>query len=388
MDSATRQAQWSRTVTEKNFDVFRRLIDDVHLKAHGKPAIALSETAANGITQLIETATGRKITGRTLRAYTRAAMDGDFKKVNPKLYTLHCLAEFVVHDQRAVTVQATDHPYWYDYEKKFFEANARSLNVALKLESNSSIEARTSIARTSIPSNADSIKTSRQDYARACTVGGFVAGISNALLVILLPKILSGYFGFEDRKLFELVPLITISNVAGATLLGWFCGWLAWTAEATPRKGLKFKELVVIAAVTLSAIVFFKQMASRPLLENGRSFGRIDFETVSWFLMALVGVGALIAKLRDGRRYDDAQLLQQTILIAITALLPVMIVYFVFRFFVQPSVLHQMVLPSQDFDIIKLNFPHPERILLVALMSLISVFCILIAKRFFLANQN
>lgn len=378
-----------RTITEKNFDVFRQLIQDVHLKTHGKPTIALSEKAANDLTQLIENEISRKITGKTLRAFTHAVLNNNFEDVNPKLYTLHCLAEFVITGDASVKIQVKDYPYWYDYEKKFFEVRKDLPWDNPNAEVNTTVPSQ--LAKSLVDDFHPAIvaRTTQKELAHACLVGGFVAGMINSLLVILLPNMLSGYVGFDDQKLFQMVPLITIANLGGASVLGWLCGYIAGTAiDSSPTDRLTVKEIAFTAVSTLILIVFFKQLASRPLSEGGRLFGRIDFETVSWFLTAFVGITGLIKRLRVGFEYSIVQLTKQALLIVIKAMIPIMLIYFIFRFFVLPAGLSQTVWPSERIDIFKFNFPHPERILLVAIMSLNSVFCILLANKTYNSNRD
>lgn len=366
--------QAARSITEKNFEVFKNLMEEVHLKTHGKQILLISEKAADDIAQVIEDETGKSITGKTIQKFTNAVLENDFKKINPKLYTLHCLAEYVMKENGSTGKESETYPHWYYYEKKHFTSKESS--------STSSPAAPLPLIKDPV-SISDIPSLARRDLAQACMVGGLIAGTVNALLVILAPKMLSGYFNYPDDLLFQMIPLICIANIGGATILGWFCGYMAWKPDlVNSASKIKGKEKLIIAVVVLVAIIFFKQMASRPRTTEGGNWGSIDFETLAYYFVALIGIVNLILSIRIFKLQTFGGILKSTGVTVVKAIIPLLFAYCIFKFLIENTRLHFISIPSDALPIFHLNYSHPERILLVIMMSFASVFCVLTARNF------
>lgn len=355
----------ARTITDQNFVVFKALLSEVHQKTHGKPMQLLSEKAAEDLVQIIEDTTGKSITGKTLQKFTRAAIVGSPETVNPKLYTLHCLAEFVMFGNGSTGKENPDYPHWYYYQRRFLEKE----HMPTSSHSLESPAAKATVILAPL---------SKRELIEYCITGGLIAGTINTLLVIFLPGILNGYHDLAGGNLVRLVPLITIGNIGGAIFFAAFCGFLACLPEGrinSPAISLREKMLIVI--VSFVFIAFFKQMASRPNPITGRNWGYFDLETLSLISVSVIGIFCLVALLRKPGFYSLFELGKLSAIVAFKAIFPMIIIYFIFKFFIEGTQLHRMKFPSESVSIFNLHFPHPERILLILIMSFCAVFCVM-----------
>jgi len=79
----------------REFFAFRQLLASVHQKAFGEPLSPLSYSRAQALSWLIEEATGKPLSYKTLANYAKAALEDQAGRVNPHPSTLVILVQYL-----------------------------------------------------------------------------------------------------------------------------------------------------------------------------------------------------------------------------------------------------------------------------------------------------
>jgi hypothetical protein len=411
-----------KRINDKNFPIFKKLIEEVFLKATGKPVEKVSEKICNDITDIIKEKTSTAIPGgKSLENYINTILYNDYnkQKVNPEYPTLNNLAKYVTEDFDNLSVQdkknnensktKSNNAYWIKFEKKYaclFLHNQPDINSALE-ESSSAKEIdegpATQIEPTEmlqknyekLPILQAEIKpidfTNSQKpfhytidekaFLQAGFLGGACAGFLGVIIITAISYVNGtnqsivepGYrsISFEEfmNKIFAL--LLLFQMLAGALL-----GWLACHAALAKKSFLNRVKLFIISFII---IVLFRQFMARDAWILPHILGEPDFETIATGLMASIAFFILVQTFRGikFKRPTVKDVFKIILKITMYSIVTWCSVYFIYHLLTDTfGVIHyrDSFISTAVFTV---DFPHPDRPVIAALLCIIYTFCII-----------
>jgi len=216
-------------------------------------------------------------------------------------------------------------------------------------------------------------------HKRSSIFGGFIIGIINALLLIFAPDNISGYWNLKSGLKISLVPLITSMDI----LCGLLTGILIYGIFGTPTfinikpSVVSKREKVIITIIASTIMIFFRQLASRDLVQYGSFDLQVDLETISYCVVGSIGVIDTLKVMRSNYIVPRIVIVEETLITTIKISLVMIAIYFIYHFFIESTKLHNYELPSHSFIYLKLDFPQPVRIILVCFMMFFNMLTVL-----------
>ncbi len=218
--------------------------------------------------------------------------------------------------------------------------------------------------------------------------GGFIAGLVNALLVIVFPPLLNGYHNLPANDLITLIPRIAFSNIIGGTGVGLLLAYFGNPDKAkNALSGFSIGQIVFIAILLLSLLVVFKQSAARSAWTTRGILEGSDFETVAYFLSMLTGVIYLLKVIRKNNSMGLIQSLTSTLLIVLNATIPLFLVFLFYHTIIFQGPYDLKSYPGNGLELFIFQYTHPERIILIISMTFTSVLIFLNVRSLFLNSS-
>jgi hypothetical protein len=409
-------------INESNFPVFRKLIEEVFLKATGKKIEKINEKIGDDIADIIKCSVGGAPGGKSLNNYINAVLLNDFTKhpVNPEYRTLNMLANYVL--KNAETPESggekggskNSDTGWINFEKKYAflisQSNATETAEGIKKmdtekPENISIDISPS---TETPLKKDFHFTAhdKKKFISAGIRGGIYAGILASLTIVLLrylndrntTPLPTGYenVSFDSFMHDIFTPLLLFQIIAGA-FLGYFCCY-------TAASNSKVSKNLLLFILSFVVIVILRQCMARDawvlpgtrtyIDQNGhvRSGGGIlgepDFETLATGFMGAFVILLLVRAFRKNRlialvKKDTLVLIIKSIICGIVAW---GCMYGIYIILVERLQLIDKGDYLVDPSIFIVDFPHPERPVFAMAIYLIYVLSFLFSIRYHYYN--
>ncbi len=115
-------------------------------------------------------------------------------------------------------------------------------------------------------------------------------------------------------------------------------------------------------------MIFFRQLASRDLIQYRLFDLQIDLETVCYCVISSIGIIDILKLLRSNYIIPRVVIIEETLITTIKISLVMIVIYFIYHFVIEPSKWHNYEFPSHSFIYLKLDLPQPGRIILVCFM--------------------
>lgn len=418
----------SRRINEQNFPVFKKLIEEVFVKATGKKIEKVNEKICDDIADIIEESIGiAVIGGKSLNNYIKATLSNDFNqhKVNPEYPTLNNLAKFVAKKSElsdsgtGKEKLAGFDTWWINFEKE---------NASLILMNNSSMgsaEFKTVDFETEVETNADFEEIVDEDTTNPELIdeikkgdkkkfiftgirGGIYAGIL-ASITIALVRYFNGEnitpfpTGYENMSFARFMrdvftPLLFFQIISGG-LLGFFCSYNIVTRSKLSNNLLLFMLSFIVIVVLRQSMArdawfwpgtYLNIDESGNVRKGGGILGEPDFETLATGFMGAFVISFLVRAFRKNQlssfvKKDAFVLISKTIVCGLLAWCFTYAIYIIL-------VKRLQLIDKGDFlidpSIFIVDFPHPERPLFAMALYLIYVLSFLYSIRFHYYNSR
>ncbi len=309
----------ARTITEENFPVFKKLVDEVIVKATGKPSVnnpairetksktadklffQIAEARANEIANEIYISTGGNIGARRLQSLINAALNDDFT-INTRNYTLNSLAKFVLKHENTIEIyedKIGELLYWKSYLEKYKHLLQSDCNNIAdwqlgQSDTETDIIPEATVAEITpvdfMPKNEmgaaflnensfdnfSKNKTSEKlekvidakKFIRAGFRGGICAGFFTAIIIAVMryasgtneTPLATGYEKISFGKFMrEIFPLLLLFQIFSGALIGWLCCFVAIAKN-------KFSSGIILFMISFIIIILLRQAMTRDAL--------------------------------------------------------------------------------------------------------------------------
>jgi hypothetical protein len=225
----------------------------------------------------------------------------------------------------------------------------------------------------------------RKRFSKAGTTGGTIAGLIGSLVIIAKPD-MSGYWNISEAFYRTLWTGIIFFQIAGGMFAGWLCARFALTQRLTKL------QRTLVFLVGFAIIFLVHQLAARDALVpvgkylekdgswGGGPLGQPDFESLATGLMGGMSFLLLVIALQREKVLTMGRAIMATFLIATIGTFLWSMIHIVFKVLISYH-----IIVEKDFIIspafFKFEFPHPERSVIVAILSCIYLLSIFISIR-------
>lgn len=385
--------------------LLRQLVEAT-LKLPLKP---IENAEAIKIKRILEEHIGKSLSEKVIREMVNAAAAGTPNIRKSRAGTLNLLTKFVMgkYEPNNASKEAMDnHNYWdlfleknehliilnagngTDKKQANHPENLTIDDTITSLDGQASNHSSMHTVTTHLLLQENKQKILSIKLMEAGIAGGFIAGLVNALLVIVFPPLLNGYHNLPANDLITLIPRIAFSNIIGGTGVGLLLAYFGNPDKAkNALSGFSIGQIVFIAILLLSLLVVFKQSAARSAWTTRGILEGSDFETVAYFFSMLTGVIYLLKVIRKNNSMGLIQSLTSTLLIVLNASIPLFLVFLYYRAIIFQGPYDLKSYPGNGLELFIFQYTHPERIILIISMTFTSVLIFLNVRSLFLNSS-
>ena len=379
-------------------EVYKQLFSELVNKILFIPLRPIQRSEAEVISMAIDESIGYKFSSKQLQKLINEVAQNAVSITKPRPGTLNLLSQFVL-DEYEINNKASyrndKRNFWIIYLNKYSHLIISQENDAdiiqpdepYDLNQNNYNEVRSLIHINKLLPQKINKAESKKVYdmemiyifnshevkklhKRAAIFGGFIIGITNALFLIFAPGNISGYWNLTNGLKINLVPLITSVDIVCGLLTG-LCIYGIFgipTFINIKTSVISMREKLTIIIIASAIMIFFRQLASRDLIQYGSFDLQVDLETISYCVIGSIGTIDILKLLRSNYIIPRIVIKEETLITTIKISLVMIVIYFLYHFVIEPSKWHNYEIPSHSFIYLKFDFPQPGRIILVSFM--------------------
>lgn len=220
--------------------------------------------------------------------------------------------------------------------------------------------------------------------------GGAIAGLLIGIFIIIFRN-LSGFQDLHIDNLIKLYPLIILFCTIGGGIAAWLCCQYAISMNRVNSiiKNKRLRELLIFIFGFILLVIIHQLPARDALVKigsyqygdrmGGGPFGEPDFETLATGLLGGVSLLTLAKGFVSKKIFDIKAGFTIVLQVTIIGVILWCFIYFIYYVLTSFGIIEVNYIPWQSSAIFIIAFPHPERVFLFIVITLVFVSIVIVS---------